>query len=107
MATKLEKQKQDLKAFNIQHKLWLVLSIAVIATVGFLFFDRAYLEEHHLLWATGAAGIVTSIVWWYWAMQLISKVLDHRLEEIEVLEDLGTSILEIKEIIRTDIDKDK
>ena len=100
MENVLVNQLKDLKELDIQRKLWLMLSALVILVLGFLIVDSLYLEEHNLLWTVGALGITLSVVWWYWAMRLINKLITHRVEEVEVLEDLCVSIKEIKEDIK-------
>lgn len=100
MEPKLKNHLRDLKIINAQRRAWLVLSALVIVVIGFIIFDNSRLVELHLLWTVGISGLVLSVVWWYWAMRIINKLVVHRKEETEVLIDLCESIKEIKEDVR-------
>ncbi len=100
MDKKLSHHLKNLKAFNNQRKAWLFLSLFVVVSVGKIVFDWSFLESHHLLWAVATAGLVVSVLWWYWTMSLIRQLLDQRKEESEILVDIVQSIKEIQEDVK-------
>lgn len=106
MEHKLKNHIKDLKSIDKQRKAWLMLSALVVFVVGYIIFDSQRLEQHHLLWSVGAIGLVLSVVWWYWAMRLINQLVEHRVEETEVLSELCVSVREIKEDVRKNFIKD-
>ena len=97
MDVRLTKQLRNLKTLDNQRKAWLVLSAFVITVLGFLIFDHKQIAEYGLLWQIGILGITVSVVWWYWAMRMISKLIQYRVEEVQVLLDLYESVIKVKE----------
>jgi hypothetical protein len=96
----LNQHQEELSKIDIQRKAWLVLSALVFVAAGAVIFDATRLEELHILWIITSLGIILSVVWWYWTMNIINKVLTHRNEEIKVLIDLCNEVKSIKEGIR-------
>jgi len=105
MAQILLKHLQELKELNWQRKAWLVLSALVLVVIEFFIFDRDGLQHIGLYLPIGIMGIVLSVVWWYWAMRTIGRLLSHRKEETEVLIDIHNSIKEIREEVRKSFSK--
>jgi hypothetical protein len=106
MNKKIKHHLEDLKNIDAQRKAWLVLSALVIFVLGFVIFDFTRLKDLHLLWTAGVIGITLSVIWWYWAMRIINKVIAHRVEEIEVLSDLCETVKDLKEDVRKNFIKD-
>jgi len=108
MDNRLESQLFDLRKFDLQRKAWLVLSAFVMAVLIFVIFDHKHLVEHGILWQIGILAITVSAVWWYWAMRLISQLIQHRIAELEVLADLHETLVVVKkeflESSPTDVD---
>jgi hypothetical protein len=100
MAHILVKHLKELKQLNWQRKAWLVLSAGVLIVIGLLIFDKNWLQHLGLYLPTAMAGIALSVVWWYWAMHMMGRLLSHRKEETEVLMDIHDSIKEIREEVR-------
>ena len=96
----LNQHQEEIKKINTQRKLWLVLSAVSFIVTGAIIFDANRLEELHLLWVISSLGIVLAVVWWYWTMNIINRVLTHRHDEIAVLIDLCNEVNFIKEDIR-------
>ena len=100
MEHKIENQFKAISAINTHRKMWLMLSACVIAVIGFTIFDRDLLFQYNLMWILGILGITISVVWWYWVMRLINKLVHLRIEEMDVLAELCKEVKEIKQNIR-------
>lgn len=96
MDKRLTTQLLDLKRFDLQRKAWMVLSAFVMGVLVFVVFDHKHLIEYGLLWQIGILALTVSAVWWYWAMRLISQLIQHRVAEIEVLSDLHETLIIVK-----------
>lgn len=100
MHEKLKNHIQDLKQIGFERRAWLVLSAFVVFSIGFIIFGSNQLEKLHILWIIGGIGLLISMVWWYWSMRIINKLVVHREEEIAVLNDLCIDIKEVRQEIR-------
>jgi uncharacterized membrane protein len=99
MDNKLFRHQKNLKAFNNQRKLWLKLSAFVVGAIITITVDWNTIEPK-VLWAVALVGTVLAAIWWYWTMQVISQLIEHRKEESEILNDVITCIREIKEDVK-------
>lgn len=106
MDKRLTDQLDNLKRLDNQRKAWLMLSALVIFVIGFLIFDHTHLIEYGVLWQIGVLGVTVSVVWWYWAMRMINRLIQYRMEEVQVLIDLYSSLIAVKEEILELPDKD-
>ena len=105
MDKKLQKHIKELEDINHSRKLWLVLSLFVVASTSSIIFEWKYIENTSILWALGSCGITVSITWWYWTMRLIRILIGHRIEETEILHDLIISVREVNDEVRKVIPK--
>lgn len=96
MALKLNIIKQSINKLNIERKLWLVLSILVVAASVISFLSWNSIQVYHLQWVFVTSGITISMIWWFWTMRLIRIILNHRLVEIEILQEIVNDIKDIK-----------
>jgi len=96
MASKLNIIKQSISKLNIERKLWLALSGLVIAASFVLFLGWNTIQINHLQWVFVTSGITVSMIWWFWTMRLIRIILNHRLTEVEILQEIVTDIKDIK-----------
>jgi hypothetical protein len=96
----------ELKKIDNQRKAWLLLSALVIVAVSFIIFNASRLEEFRILWVVGSLGIVLAVVWWFWTMRIVNKVISHRTEEINILIELNNNVKGIKEDILKSYTKD-
>ena len=100
MQKQINEHFKDLKSIDNQRKAWLVLSAVVVVAVGLIIFQSTRLQDLHILWTIGSLGIVLAVVWWYWAMHIINKIVSHRAEELEILVDLCETIGHLKDELR-------
>jgi hypothetical protein len=96
MASKLNIIKQSIGKLNIERKLWLILSVLVVAASVISFLGWDSIQVHHLQWVFVTSGILISMIWWFWTMRLIRIILNHRLVEIEILQEIVNDIRDIK-----------
>jgi K+ transporter len=97
MASKLNIIKQSISKLNIERKLWLALSGLVVASSFVLFLGWNLIQIHHLQWVFVTLGITVSMIWWFWTMRLIRIILNHRLTEVEILQEIVSDIRDIKD----------
>ena len=97
MASKLNTIKQSIGKLNIERKLWLALSGLVVAASFVLFLGWNTIQMNHLQWVFVTAGVTVSMVWWFWTMRLIRIILNHRLTEVEILQEIVSDIRDIKD----------
>ena len=110
MKNLLNKNLSELKQFNKQRKLWLLLSLFVMTSISFIIFDWNHIQQYKLEWTMGSIGVVISAVWWYWTMRLIRHLIQHKTDEYQILSELITEIKDIKahvrEVLPNKVDKD-
>jgi hypothetical protein len=89
----------QLKKFDQQRKKWLMLSalifIAVLATI----FDWQHIQYYKLEWTLASLGFILSVFWWYWTMRVIRYLINHKIKEHEILNDIVLDIRSIKQEI--------
>jgi type III secretory pathway component EscU len=100
MENKLTKLQKHLKAFDRQQKLWLVLSGLVVIAVSDIVFNWTTVTGSYLIWILVSFGLLVAVVWWYWTMRLIRQLIDYRLEESEILQDIVIDIRDIKKEVK-------
>jgi Zn-dependent protease with chaperone function len=96
MDKQIKTQLLELKRFDLQRKAWMILSAFVMTVMVFVVFDHKDLIEYGLLWQIGILAIVMSAIWWYWSMRLISQLIQHRIAELEVIDDLHKTLVIVK-----------
>jgi ABC-type bacteriocin/lantibiotic exporter with double-glycine peptidase domain len=96
MENKLFKHKENLTAFNKQRKLWVLLSVFVVLAISDIIFNWSAVTTGRIVWVFILAGLLVSIVWWYWTMKIIRQLIDHRVEESEILLEVVRDIQDIK-----------
>lgn len=99
MVEKLNQHLQEIKEFNQQRLCWLRLSGFVTIVAVLIFLDWDDIVSNKYIWVMFISGITLAIVWWYWTMTLIRKLLTHKQHETEILSDI---VQEIK-AIRTNV----
>jgi membrane protein YdbS with pleckstrin-like domain len=100
MEKKLSKHQAHLKTFNKQRKGWLVLSALVVVAVCDIIFNWSFVTGNYMIWTFTSCGFIVAVVWWYWTMRLIRQLIDHRVEEAEILHDIVLDLKEIKKEVK-------
>jgi len=97
---KITKHLEEVNRLTFQHKLWLLLS-GVVATIIVVFFiDRNIIQNSNAFWIIIGLGAAITVVWWYWTMKIVHRLISHRREESEILHDLVKCIREIREDVK-------
>jgi ABC-type bacteriocin/lantibiotic exporter with double-glycine peptidase domain len=91
---------EKLQNFDRERKSWLVLSAFVsIGAIGVIFGWNA-VQTNHLIWVVSSLGLVIAVIWWYWTMRLIRHLIEHKIVESSILQELVEDIRHIKEEVK-------
>jgi len=96
MDDKLKEHLLILKRFDLQRKIWWILSAFVLCVLALLVFDYKHLIEYGVFWKIGIFAIIMTALWWYWVMRLVSQLLQYRVAELQVLSDLHETLVIVK-----------
>lgn len=96
----INKHIQQLEKFDQQRKNWLRLSAFVVISVLGIIWDWELIKQYRLVWWFGVAGLIISVLWWYWTMIVIRLLIEHRRDETEILFEIVSDIKEIKKDIQ-------
>lgn len=91
---------QELKKIDSQRKSWLILSAFVTAMISVIILHWTEVTNTRLLWVIASCGLLVAMVWWYWTMRLIRQLIDHRIEESKILQDIVLDIKDIKKEVK-------
>jgi ABC-type bacteriocin/lantibiotic exporter with double-glycine peptidase domain len=91
---------EKLQNFDRERKSWLVLSAFVsIGAIGVILGWNA-VQTNHLIWVVSSLGLVIAVIWWYWTMRLIRHLIEHKIVESSILQELVEDIRHIKEEVK-------
>jgi predicted membrane channel-forming protein YqfA (hemolysin III family) len=93
----------QLHIIDNERKGWLFLSVFVSMAVLGIIFGWSSVRESHLIWLVVSLGMVLSVVWWYWTMRLIRRMLQFKREESEILLGIVKEIRYIKNKVIKDL----
>ena len=96
---------EDLHKIDNQRKGWLVLSAFVVAVVLGIIFGWGWVYSNHLIWLAVSTGLIVTLVWWYWTMRLVRHVIQYKLAESEILQEVVDDIRYIKNNLIKPLDK--
>lgn len=99
------KHIEKLHVIDNERKGWLFLSAFVAAGVLGIIFGWGSVRESHLIWLMVTAGLILSVVWWYWTMKLVRHMLEFKREESEILIGMVKEIRYIRNKVIKDLDK--
>jgi ABC-type bacteriocin/lantibiotic exporter with double-glycine peptidase domain len=105
MNIKIKKHVEDLHKIDNQRKAWLVLSGFVVAVVLGIIFGWGWVHSNHLVWLAVSAGLIATTVWWYWTMRLVRHVIQYKLTESEILQEVVEDIRYIRNNLVKPLDK--
>jgi len=92
-------QITQLKEFDKQRKKWLALSTFVVIAVLGTVFDWNQIQYYKLEWALASLGTALAVFWWYWTMRIIRYLIDYKIKEHELLNEVVADIRSIKQEI--------
>lgn len=88
-----------LQSLNRERIFWLRISAFVVFSFFLVVFNWTEILESDLLWIIVGAGVFICILWWYWTMSIIRKLISFKTLETEIMSELITDI----KAVRTDI----
>ena len=98
MIQKVKDHLSSLNDINKQRQQWLKFSALIfLAAIGVIV-GWNFLTQIHtaiLWWAFISTALTVCMVWWYWTMGIIRKLMSHQKESLSIITEL---IIEIKEI---------
>ena len=102
MEQNINNQIKKLNKLDTERKSWLIVSAFIIISTLGIIFDWNSIVLCRLQYTFVGAGLVTSVVWWFWTMRLIRLLIDHRMAEAETLREILTDIRSIRQEINTE-----
>ena len=100
MNQRIQKHITDLQNIDNQRKAWLFLSAFVAVTIIGIIFGWNYVQANKIIWLVTSLGLLVSMTWWYWTMKLIRQIVNYKLTESEILNDLIQDIRYIKDEVK-------
>ena len=92
MVKLLKAQLKELDKLNRQRIIWLRLSGFVSIAVIAIIVDWSYVKDTKWGYLVFSLGLILSVVWWYWTMVVVRRLIDQRKIEsvaiIEMVEDI-------------------
>lgn len=102
MEQKINHQIKKLKNLDIERKGWLMVSGFIMISILGIIFDWKTVILFKLQYILVCAGLIISVVWWFWTMRLIRLLIDHRMAEAETLKEILIDIKSIRKEINTE-----
>lgn len=96
MYSTTQKYLYKINKISFQSKVWYKLSVFVVFSIIFLIYSYDYIVLNHLdRWFIGA-GLITSAIWWYWTMNVLSTLLKLKDLQLTLLDEILEGIKEVK-----------
>lgn len=106
MVNLIKSHLEELKEINRQRVIWLRLSGFVALAILAIIVDWNYVKDTKWGWIVVSVGLVLSLLWWFWTMIVIRRLISQKTIETEALVEIITDVKEIKNIVNT-LDKSK
>ncbi|MGA1049357.1 MAG: hypothetical protein ACO3UU_15230 [Minisyncoccia bacterium] len=90
---------KELDTLESQRIFWLKLSGFVAVVILVVIYKWDYFISSKLEWLIISAGLTLSVIWWYWTMVIIKKLIMYKRHETEVIDQMMDSIKSIKQEI--------
>lgn len=95
----MKKLLEDINNSRRQRSKWIKLSYVFIVFLAFLTINWSTIVETHslALWVSISAILIpVAAIWWYWTVNLVRKLLNHREEEFKIIESIVHDLQHIK-----------
>ena len=92
-----------IKRYFTQKKLWMGFSFifVILILLAILEWEQIMnLKYQPVQFFIFGFFIIVSVIWWYWTMSMIKKLLTMRQLEVKILEDLVKDINQVKKDIQ-------
>jgi hypothetical protein len=96
----MNKHIETLQKFDQERKSWLVLSAFVAVGILGIIFGWNAVQTNHLIWVVSSLGLIIAVIWWYWTMRLIRHLIEHKIFEAVILQDIVKDIRHIKDEVK-------
>jgi amino acid permease len=103
MDSKINQNLKNLNSLNKERIFWLRISLFVVVLSVITIFNWNYLIKTDLIFLVVSIGIIITIIWWYWTMSIIRKLIGFKTVETEIMNDLILDIRDIKQDIRKNL----
>jgi hypothetical protein len=103
MDSKIVNNLTDLNNLNKERIFWLRISAFVSIAVLVTIFNWQFLIQSDLIWLVVSVGLITTVIWWYWTMRIIRKLIGFKTVETEILGEIIVDLKEIKQDIRKNL----
>jgi hypothetical protein len=100
MINVLKSHLSSLRSIEKQRIIWLRLSGFIAVAILAIIFNWEVIYRHHLSILVVSLGLVVSVVWWYWTMIIIRKLITARMTENKLLLQLVDDFEDLKKIIK-------
>lgn len=100
MDSRLIQNLKNLRQLNRQRVYWLKLNIIIIIFILISIFNWDYIRSSYSISVIYTIGIIISVVWWYWPIIAIRKLINFKSVETELLYEIINDIKEIKKDIQ-------
>jgi hypothetical protein len=98
------KNLKELNSINRERIFWLKLSALVVALAVLIIFNWDNVIQYKLTWFVFTGVIVISIIWWYWVMKTIRRLLGLKASELDTVINIQKELQKIKEKIDQGVD---
>lgn len=92
MAENIKQYIKEFEKIEKQRIAWLRLSILVAIAMLAIVLDWTYISNNQHLWFLFFLGLGLSIVWWYWTMMLVKKIIRIKQELLHLVIELTENI---------------
>jgi Flp pilus assembly protein TadB len=96
MVKNLEQNLKDCEKFEKQRTAWLRISGFIAIVILVVIVDWSFVTTSKESWILFSSGITMALIWWYWTMMLIRRLLKHNTELAKILLDLHHDVKDIK-----------
>lgn len=105
MDSKIIQNLKELNDLNRERIFWLKLSAFMVILAMLTIFNWNYLINTDLIFLVVSVGIIITIIWWFWTMSIIRKLIGFKTVETEILNDIINNIQDIKENVRNNLNQ--
>jgi hypothetical protein len=99
--------KEILSTLQKQAFTWTLLGVSVIVFYPIVIFNWIKIKELNLLFPLGLIGISGTMVWWFWTMYIVVRLLKLRQEESMTFSEILEEVKSIRKELRKNLDKNE
>jgi hypothetical protein len=104
MAKNINQSLDTLHSLNKERVFWLKISIFIVLTLLLTIFNWGYLADTNIVYILTSLGLTISIIWWFWTMMIIRKLITFKIAETELLKDIVDNVQYVREKLQKNIE---